>query len=76
MDDVPANLPALLYAHKIQSKAASVGFDWDAASGAPGQSRRGAVGAGRSDGRRARGPAPCPAGRRCATSWVTFCSLS
>ena len=34
MDDVPANLPALLYAHKIQGRAASVGFDWDAASGA------------------------------------------
>jgi MazG family protein len=29
MDDVARNLPALLYAHKIQRKAASVGFDWD-----------------------------------------------
>ena len=28
MDGVPGNLPALLYAYKMQSKAASVGFDW------------------------------------------------
>jgi tetrapyrrole methylase family protein/MazG family protein len=28
MDSVPANLPALLYADKIQGKAKSVGFDW------------------------------------------------
>jgi tetrapyrrole methylase family protein/MazG family protein len=28
MEGVPANLPALLYAHKLQRKAASVGFDW------------------------------------------------
>ncbi len=34
MDDVPRNLPALLYAHKIQRKAASVGFDWDDVTGA------------------------------------------
>jgi tetrapyrrole methylase family protein/MazG family protein len=34
MDEVPRNLPALLYAHKIQRKAASVGFDWDSADGA------------------------------------------
>jgi tetrapyrrole methylase family protein/MazG family protein len=34
MTDVPANLPALLYAHKIQGKAASVGFDWASAAGA------------------------------------------
>ena len=34
MANVPANLPALLYAHKIQGKAASVGFDWDRAEGA------------------------------------------
>ncbi len=34
MDDVPRNLPALLYAHKIQSKAASAGFDWEGAEGA------------------------------------------
>ncbi|HTW05893.1 MAG TPA: nucleoside triphosphate pyrophosphohydrolase [Acidimicrobiales bacterium] len=27
-------LPALLYAHKIQGKAASVGFDWDSAAAA------------------------------------------
>jgi tetrapyrrole methylase family protein / MazG family protein len=34
MDDVPRDLPALLYAHKIQRKAASVGFDWEGADGA------------------------------------------
>jgi tetrapyrrole methylase family protein / MazG family protein len=34
MDDVPRDLPALLYAHKIQRKAASAGFDWDGAEGA------------------------------------------
>src|SRR5439155_17757166 len=28
MDDVPASLPALLYAHKIGRRAASTGFDW------------------------------------------------
>ena len=33
MDDVPSNLPALLYSDKIQGKAASVGFDWDGAEG-------------------------------------------
>ncbi|HUC14436.1 MAG TPA: MazG nucleotide pyrophosphohydrolase domain-containing protein, partial [Acidimicrobiales bacterium] len=34
MDDVPRNLPALLYAHKIQSRAATVGFDWESTEGA------------------------------------------
>jgi tetrapyrrole methylase family protein / MazG family protein len=34
MDGVPGNLPSLLYAFKVQSKAASVGFDWDDAAGA------------------------------------------
>lgn len=34
MNEVARNLPALLYAHKIQSKAASVGFDWEDARGA------------------------------------------
>jgi tetrapyrrole methylase family protein/MazG family protein len=34
MDEVARNLPALLYAHKIQRKAASVGFDWEDAAGA------------------------------------------
>jgi tetrapyrrole methylase family protein/MazG family protein len=34
MDEVARNLPALLYAHKIQTKAASVGFDWEDAGGA------------------------------------------
>ena len=34
MDDVPRDLPALLYAHKIQRKAASAGFDWEGAEGA------------------------------------------
>jgi tetrapyrrole methylase family protein/MazG family protein len=34
MDGVPGNLPSLLYAFKLQSKAASVGFDWKNAAGA------------------------------------------
>jgi tetrapyrrole methylase family protein / MazG family protein len=34
MDDVPRDLPALLYAHKIQRKAASAGFDWEGVEGA------------------------------------------
>lgn len=34
MEGVPADLPALLYALKMQSKAASVGFDWKNAAGA------------------------------------------
>ena len=34
MEGVPANLPSLLYAFKMQSKAASVGFDWENAAGA------------------------------------------
>ncbi|HTT90444.1 MAG TPA: nucleoside triphosphate pyrophosphohydrolase [Acidimicrobiales bacterium] len=34
MDDVPRDLPALLYAHKIQRKAAAAGFDWEGAEGA------------------------------------------
>ncbi len=34
MDGVPGHLPALLYANKMQSKAASVGFDWKSAAGA------------------------------------------
>ena len=34
MDGVPGHLPALLYAYKMQSKAASVGFDWKNAAGA------------------------------------------
>ena len=34
MDGVPGNLPSLLYAFKVQSKAASVGFDWKDAAGA------------------------------------------
>jgi uncharacterized protein YabN with tetrapyrrole methylase and pyrophosphatase domain len=34
MDGVPGNLPSLLYAFKLQSKAASVGFDWESAAGA------------------------------------------
>jgi tetrapyrrole methylase family protein / MazG family protein len=36
MDGVPGNLPSLLYAYKLQSKAAAVGFDWkDAAAAWP-----------------------------------------
>lgn len=34
MDRVPKNLPALLYAEKIQKYAKKVGFDWDDVSGA------------------------------------------
>ena len=34
MEGVPGNLPSLLYAFKLQSKAASVGFDWEDPSGA------------------------------------------
>lgn len=34
MDGVPGNLPSLLYAYNVQSKAASVGFDWKNAAGA------------------------------------------
>ncbi len=34
IDDVPRNLPALLYAHKIQTRAATVGFDWESTEGA------------------------------------------
>lgn len=30
MDGIPASLPALLYARKVQGKARSVGFDWPA----------------------------------------------
>ncbi len=34
MDELPENLPSLLYAHKVQRKAASLGFDWESAAGA------------------------------------------
>ena len=34
MDGLPGDLPSLLYAHKVQRKAASVGFDWDDVEGA------------------------------------------
>jgi tetrapyrrole methylase family protein / MazG family protein len=34
MDGVPGNLPSLLYAFKVQSKAAAAGFDWKDAAGA------------------------------------------
>ena len=34
MDGLPGDLPSLLYAHKVQRKAASVGFDWDDVDGA------------------------------------------
>ena len=33
-DGIPGDLPSLLYAHKVQRKAASVGFDWDDVDGA------------------------------------------
>ena len=34
LDNVPNNFPALLHAHKIQKKVATVGFDWPDVSGA------------------------------------------
>ena len=34
MDGIPSHFPSLLYAHKAQRKAASVGFDWDSVAGA------------------------------------------
>ncbi|MDP9072116.1 MAG: nucleoside triphosphate pyrophosphohydrolase [Actinomycetota bacterium] len=34
MDGIPPALPSLLYAHKVQRRAASVGFDWDSVEGA------------------------------------------
>jgi tetrapyrrole methylase family protein/MazG family protein len=34
MDGIPGHLPSLLYTHKVQRKAASVGFDWDDVAGA------------------------------------------
>jgi tetrapyrrole methylase family protein / MazG family protein len=34
MEGIPGNLPSLLYAHKVQRKAASVGFDWPGVKGA------------------------------------------
>ena len=34
MEGIPGHLPSLLYAHKVQRKAASVGFDWDGVAGA------------------------------------------
>jgi len=33
MEGIPSALPSLLYAHKVQRKAASVGFDWPAVDG-------------------------------------------
>ena len=37
IDGVPATLPALLKAQRMQAKAARVGFDWEDASGATGK---------------------------------------
>ena len=34
MDGIPRALPSLLYAAKVQRRAASVGFDWDSVEGA------------------------------------------
>jgi tetrapyrrole methylase family protein/MazG family protein len=34
MEGIPSALPSLLYAHKVQRKAASVGFDWPSVDGA------------------------------------------
>ncbi|MBO0731903.1 MAG: nucleoside triphosphate pyrophosphohydrolase [Acidimicrobiaceae bacterium] len=33
MDGVAGNLPSLLYAHKVQAKASSLGFDWESSAG-------------------------------------------
>jgi tetrapyrrole methylase family protein/MazG family protein len=33
MEGIPGDLPALLYSHKVQRKAAGVGFDWPDAKG-------------------------------------------
>jgi tetrapyrrole methylase family protein/MazG family protein len=33
MEGIPSALPSLLYAHKVQRKAASVGFDWPSVDG-------------------------------------------
>ncbi len=33
MDGVPGSLPSLLYAHKVQDKASSIGFDWESLAG-------------------------------------------
>ena len=55
--DVPASLPALLQARKVQRRAAAVGFDWPDLAGPLAKVRRGA--------RRARGRARrAPASRR------------
>lgn len=34
MEGIPAALPSLLFAAKVQRRAASVGFDWDSVEGA------------------------------------------
>jgi tetrapyrrole methylase family protein/MazG family protein len=34
MEGIPGHLPSLLYAHKVQRKAATVGFDWPSADDA------------------------------------------
>ena len=66
MDGIPGDLPSLLYAHKVQRKAASVGFDWDSPARRLPEGRRGAArGRGRPRRRGAgrpalRGGQPCP----------------
>ena len=34
MEGIPGGLPSLLYANKVQARAASVGFDWESVAGA------------------------------------------
>ena len=61
--DVPTGFPALLYAKKLQQRAASVGFDWDSAAEAFPEDRGGARRAGgavRRGGRRRHSYRPAP----------------
>ena len=68
MDGVPGNLPSLLYAFKVQSKAASVGFDWKTRPVRGPSSARSSTSS-----RRLSPPGPGPR-RRSPRSWATCCS--